>query len=128
MEFNFQFMQALTGGYSFIFVHFIFSIVMSFVIFILSYVFVLRYPDIEKLSSYECGFDPFETTHTNFEVRYFLVALLFIVFDVEVTFLFPWITLATYIDTFSLASMLIFFYILTLGFIYEWRCNALDFC
>jgi len=99
----------------------------SFLIFFLSYSLILRVPDLEKLSSYECGFDPFETVHTNFEVRYFLVALLFILFDLEVTFLFPWATLNVFVDTFSFVTMIVFLFVITLGYIYEWKQGALDF-
>jgi len=109
-------------------IHIIFSGGLGFLIFFLSYILVYRSKDIEKLSSYECGFDPFETPHTNFEVRYFLVALMFIVFDVEISFLFPWATLTVFVDYLSLSSMLFFFFVLTLGYMYEWRKGAMDFC
>jgi len=118
----------MCGGFFSLFVHFLFSFGLACIIFFLSYILVLRIADIEKLSAYECGFSPFETTHTNFEVRYFLVALLFILFDLEVSFLFPWVMLGIYNDFFSYTIGIIYLYILTLGFVYEWRRGALDFC
>lgn len=116
------------ANYFFILTYLIFSIFLATIIFFLSYALILRMPDLEKLSSYECGFDPFESTHTNFEVRYFLVALLFILFDVEVSFLFPWSTLGAYLDVFSFVTGITYIFVLTLGFVYEWRKGALDFC
>ena len=83
-------------------------------------------PYAEKLSSYECGFEAFDDARRKFDVRFYLVAILFIIFDLEVAFLFPWaITLAD-IGVFGFLSMLGFLAVLTVGFIYEWRKGALD--
>ncbi len=83
-------------------------------------------PDPEKLSAYECGFEPFNDSRMEFDVRFYLVAILFIIFDLEIAFLFPWaISLGT-IGLFGFVSMMIFLFILTIGFIYEWRKGALD--
>ena len=83
-------------------------------------------PYPEKLSAYECGFEPFDDARRRFDVRFYLVAILFIIFDLEVAFLFPWaITLAD-IGVFGLLSMLGFLAVLTVGFIYEWKKGALD--
>ena len=83
-------------------------------------------PYPEKLSAYECGFEPFDDARRKFDVRFYLVAILFIIFDLEVAFLFPWaITLAD-IGVFGLLSMLGFLAVLTVGFIYEWKKGALD--
>ncbi|MCA3269031.1 MAG: NADH-quinone oxidoreductase subunit A [Alphaproteobacteria bacterium] len=83
-------------------------------------------PDAEKVSQYECGFEPFESARIKFDVRFYLVAILFIIFDLEVAFLFPWaITLKDLGDT-SFWSMMLFLGILTVGFIYEWKKGALD--
>ena len=83
-------------------------------------------PDSEKLSAYECGFEAFDDARGRFDVRFYLVALLFIIFDLEVAFLFPWaITLGT-IGLFGFWSMMIFLLILTIGFIYEWKKGALE--
>ena len=83
-------------------------------------------PYPEKLSAYECGFDPFEDARRRFDVRYYLVAILFIIFDIEVAFLFPWAVSLAGIGLFGLLSMVGFLAVLTIGFIYEWRTGALD--
>jgi NADH-quinone oxidoreductase subunit A len=82
--------------------------------------------DAQKLSAYECGFDAFEDTRMKFDVRYYLVAILFIVFDLEIAFLFPWAVALESIDTFGLVAMGIFLGILIVGFIYEWKKGALE--
>ena len=83
-------------------------------------------PDPEKLSAYECGFDAFDDSRMEFDVRFYLVAILFIIFDLEIAFLFPWaITLGT-IGVFGFWSMMLFLGILTIGFIYEWKKGALE--
>ena len=83
-------------------------------------------PDPEKLSPYECGFEAFEDSRTRFDVRYYLVAILFIVFDLEIAFLFPWAVALGRIGALGLASMGIFLGILVVGFIYEWKKGALE--
>src|SRR3569832_406317 len=83
-------------------------------------------PDPEKLSAYECGFNAFDDARMKFDVRFYLVAILFIIFDLEVAFLFPWaITLGT-IGVFGFWSMVVFLGVLTVGFIYEWKKGALE--
>jgi NADH-quinone oxidoreductase subunit A len=82
--------------------------------------------DPAKLSPYECGFDAFEDSRTKFDVRYYLVAILFIVFDLEIAFLFPWAVALGRIGLFGLAAMGIFLAILVVGFIYEWKKGALE--
>ena len=83
-------------------------------------------PDPEKLSVYECGFEPFEDSRMEFDVRFYLVAILFIIFDLEIAFLFPWAISLGKIGLFGFVSMMIFLSILTIGFIYEWKKGALD--
>ena len=83
-------------------------------------------PDNEKLSAYECGFEAFEDARGRFDVRFYLVAILFIIFDLEVAFLFPWAISLGKIGLFGFWSMMIFLFILTVGFIYEWKKGALD--
>ncbi|MGI8854078.1 MAG: NADH-quinone oxidoreductase subunit A [Methyloceanibacter sp.] len=83
-------------------------------------------PDPEKNSAYECGFDAFGDARMKFDVRFYLVALLFIIFDLEVAFLFPWAVAFGDIGTFGFWSMMVFLAILTVGFIYEWRKGALE--
>jgi NADH-quinone oxidoreductase subunit A len=82
--------------------------------------------DREKLSPYECGFEAFEDSRTKFDVRYYLVAILFIVFDLEIAFLFPWAVVLDDIGTPGLVAMGIFLFILVIGFIYEWKKGALE--
>jgi NADH-quinone oxidoreductase subunit A len=83
-------------------------------------------PDKEKLSPYECGFDPFANARIRFDVRYYLVAILFIIFDLEVAFLFPWAVSLGDIGMFGFWSMVVFLAVLTIGFIYEWKKGALE--
>src|SRR5262245_10103917 len=85
-----------------------------------------QHPDPEKLSAYECGFDAFDDARRRFDVRYYLVAILFIIFDLEVAFLFPWATALGDIGMFGFWSMVIFLGVLTVGFIYEWKKGALE--
>jgi NADH-quinone oxidoreductase subunit A len=91
-----------------------------------SYLIVPQYPDVQKNSQYECGFEPFSDARQKFDVRFYLVAILFIIFDLEVAFLFPWAISLGKIGVFGFWSMMIFLGILTIGFIYEWRKGALE--
>lgn len=83
-------------------------------------------PDPEKLSPYECGFEAFEDARMKFDVRYYLVAILFILFDLEIAFLFPWAVVINEIGLFGFLSMMVFLAILVVGFIYEWMKGALE--
>jgi len=83
-------------------------------------------PDSEKLSPYECGFEAFEDSRMKFDVRYYLVAILFIIFDLEIAFLFPWAVVLEEIGVFGFVAMIIFLGILVVGFIYEWIKGALE--
>jgi NADH-quinone oxidoreductase subunit A len=83
-------------------------------------------PDPEKLSAYECGFNAFGDARMKFDVRFYLVSLLFIIFDLEVAFLFPWAITLTKVGAFAFWSMLVFLGVLTVGFIYEWKKGALE--
>ena len=83
-------------------------------------------PDSEKLSAYECGFEAFDDARGRFDVRFYLVAILFIIFDLEVAFLFPWAVSLGSIGIFGFWSMMIFLLLLTIGFIYEWKKGALE--
>jgi NADH-quinone oxidoreductase subunit A len=83
-------------------------------------------PDSEKLSAYECGFEAFEDARIKFDVRFYLVAILFIIFDLEVAFLFPWAVSLGKIGLFGFWSMMVFLAVLTVGFIYEWKKGALE--
>ena len=83
-------------------------------------------PDLQKLSPYECGFEAFEDARMKFDVRYYLVAILFILFDLEIAFLFPWATVLPQIGFFGFAAMMVFLLILIVGFVYEWKKGALE--
>ncbi len=83
-------------------------------------------PDSEKLSPYECGFEAFEDARMRFDVRYYLVAILFIIFDLEIAFLFPWAVVLKEIGMFGFLAMVVFLTILVIGFIYEWKKGALE--
>ncbi len=90
--------------------------------------FLLAYksPNAEKLSAYECGFNPFDDARMKFDVRFYLVSLLFIIFDLEVAFLFPWAVAFHDIGAFGFWSMMLFLVVLTVGFVYEWNKGALE--
>ena len=92
----------------------------------MNFLFSPKKPDPEKLSAYECGFEPFNDSRMEFDVRFYLVAILFIIFDLEIAFLFPWAISLGQIGIYGFFSMLIFLLILTVGFIYEWKKGALD--
>lgn len=85
-----------------------------------------RRPDAEKTSPYECGFEAFEDSRMKFDVRYYLVAILFIIFDLEIAFLFPWAIVLDEIGSFGFMAMMLFLGILVVGFIYEWKKGALE--
>ena len=92
----------------------------------LGFVLGPRKPDSEKLSPYECGFEAFEDARMKFDVRYYLVAILFIIFDLEIAFLFPWAVVLGEIGMFGALAMLVFLGLLVVGFIYEWKKGALE--
>nr|BCG67648.1 NADH dehydrogenase subunit 3 [Haptophyceae sp. NIES-3900] len=102
------------------------SLVLSLVILILSYLVAFQSGDTEKLSAYECGFNPFEDARNQFDIRFYLVAILFIIFDLEVSFLFPWALILGQLGSFGFWSMVVFLLILTVGFVYEWQKGALE--
>ncbi len=91
-----------------------------------SYIVAQQRPDSEKVSAYECGFEAFDDARSKFDVRFYLVAILFIIFDLEVAFLFPWAVSLGDIGLFGFWSMVVFLGILTIGFIYEWKKGALE--
>ena len=93
---------------------------------ILNFLFSPKNPDPEKLSAYECGFEPFNDSRMEFDVRFYLVAILFIIFDLEIAFLFPWAISLGNIGLLGFWSMMFFLGVLTIGFIYEWKKGALE--
>ena len=99
---------------------------LSCVFVVVNFILSPKKPDPEKLSAYECGFEAFDDARGRFDVRFYLVAILFIIFDLEVAFLFPWAISLGNIGLFGFWSMMIFLLILTIGFIYEWKKGALE--
>ena len=93
---------------------------------VLNFLFSPKNPDPEKLSAYECGFEAFNDSRMEFDVRFYLVAILFIIFDLEIAFLFPWAISLGNLGPLGFWSMMVFLLILTIGFIYEWKKGALD--
>tara|TARA_B100002051_G_scaffold226448_1_gene222197 strand:+ start:65 stop:433 length:369 start_codon:yes stop_codon:yes gene_type:complete len=102
------------------------SLMISLAFIFVNFIFSPKKPDPEKLSAYECGFEPFNDSRMEFDVRFYLVAILFIIFDLEIAFLFPWAISLGKIGFLGFVSMMIFLIILTVGFIYEWKKGALD--
>ena len=96
------------------------------VLMVLGWVLGPRRPDAAKASPYECGFEAFEDTRMKFDVRYYLVAILFIIFDLEIAFLFPWAVALDSIGIVALAAMGVFLLVLVVGFVYEWKKGALE--
>ncbi|MEX0627927.1 MAG: NADH-quinone oxidoreductase subunit A [Cucumibacter sp.] len=90
------------------------------------FIIAVKRPDSEKVSAYECGFNAFDDARMKFDVRYYLVSILFIVFDLEVAFLFPWAAAFRDVGWFGFWAMMIFLAVLTIGFVYEWRKGALE--
>jgi len=112
-----------------IFIMFCFSSVLSGIVLLLAFLCApsnLGTSGGDKVSAYECGFDPFDDARSRFDIRFYLVAILFIIFDLEVTFLFPWALVLTEIGAFGFWTMFVFLLLLTFGFIYEWRKGALN--
>ena len=99
---------------------------LAVVIVLASYLAAHQSPDSEKVSAYECGFEPFDDARGRFDVRFYLVAILFIIFDLEFPFLFPWAISLEAIGAFGFWSMMVFLLVLTIGFVYEWRKGALE--
>ena len=99
---------------------------LALVMVIASLIVARQRPDTEKLSAYECGFEAFEDARIKFDVRFYLVAILFIIFDLEVAFLFPWAITLGKIGAYGFWSMMVFLGVLTVGFIYEWKKGALE--
>jgi len=98
----------------------------SLILLIVPILIAFRNPDPEKLSAYECGFNAFDDARMKFDIRFYLVSILFIIFDLEVAFLFPWAVSLANIGLFGFLSMMGFLAVLTVGFIYEWNKGALD--
>jgi NADH-quinone oxidoreductase subunit A len=107
-----------------IFVFVAFTLSVGFIV--INFLFSPKNPDPEKLSAYECGFEAFDDSRMEFDIRFYLVAILFIIFDLEIAFLFPWAISLGKLGYLGFWSMMIFLFVLTIGFIYEWKKGALD--
>jgi len=119
-------MEGLLAEYLPILIFLGIAIAMAVLMVVASYIVAHQRPDSEKVSAYECGFEAFDDARGRFDVRFYLVAILFIIFDLEVAFLFPWAVALTEIGVFGFWSMVIFLGILTIGFIYEWKKGGLE--
>lgn len=102
------------------------ALFLALVVIGIPFIAAIRKPDKEKLSPYECGFSPFNESRSQFDVRFYLVSILFIIFDLEIAFLFPWAVALGEIGKAGFWSMMIFLSVLTVGFIYEWKKGALE--
>ena len=119
-------LSAFLKDYLSIILFLIIALGLSVAFIVINFIFSPKKPDPEKLSAYECGFEPFNDSRMEFDVRFYLVAILFIIFDLEIAFLFPWAVSLGNIGILGFCSMMIFLFILTVGFIYEWKKGALD--
>jgi NADH-quinone oxidoreductase subunit A len=102
------------------------AIAIGLVLLLAAFVLAVRRPDPEKISAYECGFNAFDDARMKFDVRFYLVAILFIIFDLEIAFLFPWAAAFGSLSDVAFWSMLVFLAVLTIGFAYEWKKGALE--
>ncbi len=102
------------------------SIIISFILLALSYILAVQVPDSEKTSAYECGFEPFEDARNRFDVRFYIIAILFLIFDIEIAFLFPWASTLIYTGSTSYLVMVFFLILLAFGFFYEVSKSVLN--
>jgi len=116
----------MLANYAPILIFLIVAGVLSVVLLLLGFTFGRGRKDADKLAPYECGFEAFEDSRMRFDVRYYLVAILFIIFDLEIAFLFPWAVSLDRIGVFGLVAMAVFLAVLVVGFVYEWRKGALE--
>ena len=116
----------MLGNYLPILIFMSITLIMGSVFIVLGKLLGPSRPDAEKNSPYECGFEAFEDSRMKFDVRYYLVAILFIIFDLEIAFMFPWAIVLDQIGTYGLVAMAIFLSVLVIGFIYEWKKGALE--
>ena len=119
-------MQTLLADYLPLVVFIGVALVIGLALLVAPFVVAYAKPDPEKLSAYECGFNAFDDARMKFDVRFYLVSILFIIFDLEVAFLFPWAVAFKEVGVFGFWSMMVFLGVLTVGFVYEWRKGALE--
>ena len=123
---KYKMFENFLGEYLSIVIFIFVALTLSIGFIVLNFLFSPKNPDSEKLSAYECGFEPFDDSRMTFDVRFYLVAILFIIFDLEIAFLFPWAISLGNIGSLGFWSMMLFLFILTIGFVYEWKKGALD--
>ena len=116
----------MSSNYSNIFIFFILSSFLSILIFILSFILIKQKDDLEKLTAYECGFNPYDDARKIFDVKFYLVAILFIIFDLEAVFVFPWVLTLSSNFSWGFWTMIEFLVELVIGFIYIWCSDALE--
>jgi len=119
-------MTDLLSEYLPVVIFIILSIAVAFGMLVVPFIIANRSPNSEKQSTYECGFNAFDDARMKFDVRFYLVAILFIIFDLEVAFLFPWAIVFRSLEWYGFLSMMIFLGVLTVGFLYEWKKGALE--
>ena len=126
MDFKMVFPHQLLANYFPIIVFLATAILLSIIVVGIPFLFAAKKPDAAKLSPYECGFEAFDDARSVFDIRFYLVAILFIIFDLEIAFLLPWAITLKKTGMFGFYSMLLFLSVLSAGFIYEWKKGALD--
>ncbi|SJZ55463.1 NADH-quinone oxidoreductase subunit A [Consotaella salsifontis] len=119
-------MAELLGSYLPIVIFILVALVVGLGLLVAPFMVAFKAPDDEKLSAYECGFNAFDDSRMRFDVRFYLVSILFIIFDLEVAFLFPWAATFGRLGWFGFWSMMVFLAVLTVGFVYEWKKGALE--
>ena len=125
-QFNLLKNSSIKEEYIGILLYVLFAIFLSFLIVILSYFLVTQRPETEKLSTYECGFDPYEDSRNRFHIRFYIVAILFILFDIEIIFFLPWCISVSQLNLLGFWSMIEFLLELGIGFIYVWSVGAIE--
>jgi NADH-quinone oxidoreductase subunit A len=118
--------EYLATQYAPIFIFIVIAFAMGAAPLVLTFFVASQKPDAEKLSAYECGFEAFEDARMQFDVRFYLVAILFVIFDIETAFMFPWAVVLDAIGVFGLIEMLLFLFILLVGYVYAWNKGALQ--
>ena len=119
-------MDGLLREYLPIIIFLVLAVGLGLVLILAAVILAVRNPDPEKVSAYECGFNAFHDARMKFDVRFYLVSILFIIFDLEVAFLFPWAVAFSDVGLYGFWAMMVFLGVLTIGFIYEWRKGALE--
>jgi len=119
-------MDELLRGYLPVMIFLGVALVIGLALLVSPFLLAFKNPDPEKLSAYECGFNAFDDARMKFDVRFYLVSILFVIFDLEVAFLFPWAVAFKHVGLFGFTSMMVFLAVLTIGFVYEWKKGALE--